>query len=109
MATSGRATSCGRRLSHRRHRLGGRGAWDPLADVANARLELLWAWGPAAMAAFTVDYLAAALVDAAHLALLGIQARRCDLRASCRRGLTPPPHAPCVTNIAGLSPRHWRI
>ncbi|MCB9161367.1 MAG: phosphotransferase [Caldilineaceae bacterium] len=40
---------------------------DPLADVANARLELLWAWGPAAMAAFTAGYLAAAPVDAAHL------------------------------------------
>ncbi|MEZ4718614.1 MAG: phosphotransferase [Caldilineaceae bacterium] len=48
----------------------GASAWGSLADVANAHLELLWAWGPAAMAAFTVDYLAAAPVDAAP-ALLG--------------------------------------
>ncbi|MCB0159169.1 MAG: phosphotransferase [Caldilineaceae bacterium] len=40
---------------------------DPLADVANARLEILWAWGRAAMAAFTDHYLTAAPVDATHL------------------------------------------
>jgi aminoglycoside phosphotransferase (APT) family kinase protein len=32
---------------------------DPLADVANARLEILWAWGAAAMEAFTRHYRAA--------------------------------------------------
>ena len=29
---------------------------DPLADVANARLEILWAFGPEAMADFTQHY-----------------------------------------------------
>jgi aminoglycoside phosphotransferase (APT) family kinase protein len=41
---------------------------DPLADVANARLELLWARGADAMDAFTQRYAALTGVDLAHLA-----------------------------------------
>jgi aminoglycoside phosphotransferase (APT) family kinase protein len=40
---------------------------DPLADVANARLELLWARGHDAMNAFTQRYAALTGVDLAHL------------------------------------------
>jgi aminoglycoside phosphotransferase (APT) family kinase protein len=40
---------------------------DPLADVANARLELLWARGHGAMDAFTKRYAARTGVDLAHL------------------------------------------
>ena len=36
---------------------------DPLADLANCRLELLWAWGREAMQQFTEHYLAAAKPD----------------------------------------------
>ena len=41
---------------------------DPLADVANARLELLWAWGELAMDEFTSAYAAATRVHFDHLA-----------------------------------------
>lgn len=40
---------------------------DPLADLANCRLELLWAWGHAALQQFTAEYLAAAPLDLAEL------------------------------------------
>jgi len=40
---------------------------DPLADVANARLELLWARGVEAMHMFTQRYAALTGVDLAHL------------------------------------------
>ena len=40
---------------------------DPLADVANARLELLWARGNGAMSTFTQRYAALTGVDLAHL------------------------------------------
>jgi aminoglycoside phosphotransferase (APT) family kinase protein len=40
---------------------------DPLADVANARLELLWARGVDAMDAFTQRYAATTGVDLEHL------------------------------------------
>ena len=40
---------------------------DPLADVANARLELLWARGAEAMHTFTRRYAALTGVDLAHL------------------------------------------
>lgn len=40
---------------------------DPLADLANCRLELLWAWGHEAMQQFTAEYLAAAPIDTAAL------------------------------------------
>lgn len=42
---------------------------DPLADLANARLELLWAFGPAPMHAFTEHYRAVAPLDFSHLPL----------------------------------------
>jgi aminoglycoside phosphotransferase (APT) family kinase protein len=40
---------------------------DPLADVANARLELLWAFGVDAMRRFTHEYQALAAIDLAQL------------------------------------------
>jgi aminoglycoside phosphotransferase (APT) family kinase protein len=40
---------------------------DPLADVATTRLDLLWAFGPEAMSAFTDRYLALTSADATHL------------------------------------------
>ena len=42
-------------------------AGDPLADLANARLEIFWVRGSRAMAAFTQTYLALTDVDAAAL------------------------------------------
>lgn len=40
---------------------------DPLADLANSRLELLWAYGRAAMRNFTQQYQALAPLDVSHL------------------------------------------
>jgi aminoglycoside phosphotransferase (APT) family kinase protein len=40
---------------------------DPLADLANARLEILWAFGRDAMQRFTQSYLVATGVDPKHL------------------------------------------
>jgi aminoglycoside phosphotransferase (APT) family kinase protein len=40
---------------------------EPLADVGNARLELLWAWGEAAMDAFTRRYSSGTACDVADL------------------------------------------
>jgi aminoglycoside phosphotransferase (APT) family kinase protein len=40
---------------------------DPLADLANARLEFLWAYGADAMTAFTEIYLRQTNVVATHL------------------------------------------
>jgi aminoglycoside phosphotransferase (APT) family kinase protein len=40
---------------------------DPLADVANARLELLWAFGDDAMRRFTQHYVSQTDVDTSHL------------------------------------------
>lgn len=40
---------------------------DPLADLGNARLELLWAFGPEAMTALTDQYLADVTIDAGAL------------------------------------------
>lgn len=40
---------------------------DPLMDLGNARLELLWAFGPEAMDAFTRHYQAASDIDFGHL------------------------------------------
>jgi aminoglycoside phosphotransferase (APT) family kinase protein len=42
-------------------------AGDPLADVANARLELLWAFGDDAMRRFTQHYVSQTDVDTSHL------------------------------------------
>ncbi len=47
---------------------------DPLADLANARLELLWAFGPEAMRSFTERYRAAAPLDYSHLPLWDLAA-----------------------------------
>lgn len=40
---------------------------DPLADLGNARLEVLWAFGPDAMTAFTDRYLTETTIDASAL------------------------------------------
>jgi aminoglycoside phosphotransferase (APT) family kinase protein len=40
---------------------------DPLADVANARLEILWAFGTDAMQQFTAQYLSLANLDTTNL------------------------------------------
>lgn len=40
---------------------------DPLADLGNSRLEILWAFGIATMQRFTAWYLAMSTIDAAHL------------------------------------------
>lgn len=40
---------------------------DPLADLANTRLELLWAWGQEAMQQFTDEYAALAPLEYAEL------------------------------------------
>jgi aminoglycoside phosphotransferase (APT) family kinase protein len=40
---------------------------DPLADVANSRLEILWAYGRDAMERFTQQYQALAMIDFANL------------------------------------------
>jgi aminoglycoside phosphotransferase (APT) family kinase protein len=40
---------------------------DPIADLANSRLELLWAYGEAAMEAFTATYLSVTGYDVASL------------------------------------------
>jgi aminoglycoside phosphotransferase (APT) family kinase protein len=42
-------------------------AGDPLADLGNARLEILWAFGPEAMGEFTNQYIARATRDLTHL------------------------------------------
>ncbi|HEU5425006.1 MAG TPA: phosphotransferase, partial [Nitrolancea sp.] len=42
-------------------------AGDPLADLANSRLELLWACGEEAMRLFTLRYLALTSIDATAL------------------------------------------
>jgi aminoglycoside phosphotransferase (APT) family kinase protein len=64
---------------------------DPLADVANCRLELLWAFGPAAMRAFTQHYAECdAAVNMAHLPVH-------DLRAAVGPALK--------MNTWGLAPR----
>ncbi len=40
---------------------------DPLADVANSRLEILWAYGVDAMQMFTQQYSSMAPIDVSHL------------------------------------------
>jgi aminoglycoside phosphotransferase (APT) family kinase protein len=40
---------------------------DPLADVANSRLEILWAFGSAAMQSFTQQYQSMSTIDFSHL------------------------------------------
>jgi aminoglycoside phosphotransferase (APT) family kinase protein len=40
---------------------------DPLADVANSRLEMLWAFGIDAMQSFTHQYQAMTAIDFTHL------------------------------------------
>lgn len=40
---------------------------DPLADVANSRLEILWTWGPAALEGFTTHYQTQTALDFAGL------------------------------------------
>ncbi len=40
---------------------------DPLADLGNARLEILWAFGTEAMSLFTQQYLALTSIDCSHL------------------------------------------
>lgn len=42
---------------------------DPLADVGTTRLDLLWAFGPRAMSAFTDEYVSLRSADPTHLAL----------------------------------------
>jgi aminoglycoside phosphotransferase (APT) family kinase protein len=49
---------------------------DPLADVANARLELLWAYGAEAMHTFTQRYAALTGVDLADLSQWDLWADR---------------------------------
>lgn len=43
------------------------GIGDPLADLANSRLELLWALGPEAMTGFTNRYLARSAINSGNL------------------------------------------
>lgn len=40
---------------------------DPLADIANSRLEILWAFGSAAMQQFTQEYQSRSPIDFTHL------------------------------------------
>jgi len=47
---------------------------DPLTDVATTRLDLLWAFGPASMTAFTDHYLSLTSVDPAALPLWDLAA-----------------------------------
>jgi aminoglycoside phosphotransferase (APT) family kinase protein len=47
---------------------------DPLTDVATTRLDLLWAFGPASMTAFTDHYLSLTAVDPAALPLWDLAA-----------------------------------
>jgi aminoglycoside phosphotransferase (APT) family kinase protein len=56
---------------------------DPLADVANARLEILWAYGQAAMEQFTAQYQALSAIDFIDLAYW-------DLAAALRHAANAP-------------------
>jgi aminoglycoside phosphotransferase (APT) family kinase protein len=49
-------------------------AGDPLTDVATTRLDLLWAFGPASMAAFTDHYLSITSLATDSLALWDLAA-----------------------------------
>ena len=57
---------------------------DPLADLANARLEILWAYGWDAMTTFTARYLARCSVDVT--ALPTINAYRCNCSICSKSG-----------------------
>ncbi len=56
---------------------------DPLADLGNSRLEILWAFGVTTMQRFTARYLALSTIDATHLPYWDLYA---SLRAAARIG-----------------------
>ena len=79
---------------------------DPLADVANSRLEVLWAFGIDAMQSFTRQYQAMTTIDFINLPY-GISAPLCDRLPNLPSGApTTPPKKPCEKDTGGLSPRH---
>lgn len=63
---------------------------DPLADLANSRLELLWAYGRAAMRRFTRQYQALAPLDCSHLLYWDLYAALRPMSKIATWGLDPP-------------------
>lgn len=63
---------------------------DPLADLANSRLELLWAYGRAAMHQFTRQYQALAPLDFSHLPYWDLYAALRSIAKIAGWGLDPP-------------------
>lgn len=63
---------------------------DPLADLANSRLELLWAYGRAAMHQFTRQYQALAPLDFSHLPYWDLCAALRPIAKIATWGLDPP-------------------
>lgn len=63
---------------------------DPLADLANSRLELLWAYGRAAMHQFTRQYQALAPLDFSHLPYWDLFAALRPIAKIGTWGLDPP-------------------
>ena len=59
---------------------------DPLADIANSRLELLWAFGVEAMQRFTDHYQSLADIDFANLPYWELYAALRRILANCRMG-----------------------
>jgi aminoglycoside phosphotransferase (APT) family kinase protein len=62
---------------------------DPLADLANSRLEMLWAFGPDAMRQFTGEYLAIQETDIAQLPYWDLAVALLKARSMGGWGLDP--------------------
>jgi aminoglycoside phosphotransferase (APT) family kinase protein len=88
---------------------------DPLSDIANARLDILWAFGVDAMQEFTAHYAAMTSADLATLPY-GIYSPPCARSPTSRNGRPPiqtwggriSRRRPCETGTAGSSPRRSR-
>lgn len=63
---------------------------DPLADLSNSRLELLWAYGRAAMHDFTRQYQALVPLDVSHLPYWDLCAALRPIAKIATWGLDPP-------------------
>jgi aminoglycoside phosphotransferase (APT) family kinase protein len=76
---------------------------DPLSDIANARLEILWAYGADAMRAFTDHYQALTGIDKANLPFW-------DLRAAIRPAFKIPLFAETPATERTLRQQHhWFV
>ena len=81
---------------------------DPLADIANSRLEILWAFGLEAMQRFTQQYQSMTVTDFTCLPYWDLCTALRRITQIAQWGLDKATERTMQGNSNYLSPRHWK-